>query len=110
MDWMNENGKGMQMDGAAGDVDPSSMVLRSDGLMPGMATQAEVNQLRTLPVKQADVLFLKLMINHHQGGVAMAKVALDETEERVVVNLCRSMVASQQSEIGLMTDMLRERS
>jgi uncharacterized protein (DUF305 family) len=85
-----------------------NMQLSSDGLMPGMATQAEVNQLRTLPVKQADTLFLKLMIAHHQGGVAMAQVALDQTKERVVDNLCRTMVASQKSEITQMTQLLQQ--
>jgi uncharacterized protein (DUF305 family) len=84
--------------------------LRPDGLMPGMATQAQVNQLRTLPPKQADVLFLRLMIAHHQGGVAMAQVALAETKERVVVNLCRTIVTDQQNEIIQMTQMLKQRS
>jgi uncharacterized protein (DUF305 family) len=109
MAWMNQ-GNGMQMGGATGTMDPSMMTLQPNGLMPGMATQAEVNQLRTLPVKQADVLFLKLMIAHHRGGVAMAQTALAETKERVVVNLCRTIVTSQQSEIVQMTQMLQQRS
>jgi uncharacterized protein (DUF305 family) len=108
MAWMNQ-GNGMQM-GGANSMDPSLMTLQPNGLMPGMATQAEVNQLRTLPVKQADVLFLKLMIAHHRGGVAMAQVAIAETKERVVVNLCRTIVTSQQSEIVQMTQMLQQRS
>ncbi len=110
MAWMGDMSKGMQMNGSTANVDPSMMELRPDGLMPGMATQAEVNQLRTLPPKQADVLFLKLMINHHRGGVAMAQAAIDLTKVRVVVNLCRTMVASQSNEINQMTQMLQQRT
>jgi uncharacterized protein (DUF305 family) len=110
MQWMGDAGKGMQMGGMTSDVDPTMMILRSDGLMPGMATQAQVNQLRTLPPKQADVLFLTLMIAHHKGGVAMAQVALDETKVRVVVNLCRTIVVGQKNEIIQMTEMLQQRT
>jgi uncharacterized protein (DUF305 family) len=110
MAWMNQShGGGMQM-GDGSTMDPSLMTLQADGLMPGMATQAQVNELRTLPVKQADVLFLKLMIAHHKGGVAMCQVALDETKVPVVDNLCRTIVASQTLEITQMTQMLNQRS
>jgi uncharacterized protein (DUF305 family) len=112
MQWMNQVTSGMNMTGGGSSnlpaMDPAYMHLRPDGLMPGMATQAQVNQLRTLPVKEADVLFLQLMIAHHHGGVAMAQTALAGTKERVVVNLCRTIVASQTAEIGQMTQMLQQ--
>jgi uncharacterized protein (DUF305 family) len=108
MAWMNQGG-GMNM-GAGSTMDPSMMRLRPDGLMPGMATQAQVNQLRTLPPAQADRLFLQLMIAHHRGGVAMAETALAETKEPVVVHLCRTIVTDQQLEIIQMTQMLQERA
>jgi uncharacterized protein (DUF305 family) len=108
MAWMNA-GDGMKM-GPGVSMDPAAMRLRPDGLMPGMATQAQVNQLRTLPVKQADVLFLKLMIAHHQGGISMAQVALAETKVPVVVHLCQTIVTSQQGEITAMTQMLQQRT
>jgi uncharacterized protein (DUF305 family) len=108
MAWMNQDG-GMHMGGGS-TMDPSLMRLRPDGLMPGMATQAQVNQLRTLPSAEADKLFLQLMIAHHRGGVAMAQTALAETTERVVVRLCRTIVTDQQLEIVQMTQMLQERA
>jgi uncharacterized protein (DUF305 family) len=109
MAWMNQSHSTMQM-GNGSTMNPSMMQLQANGLMPGMATQAEVNQLRTLPVKQADVLFLKLMIAHHKGGVAMCQVAIDETKVPVVDNLCRTIVASQTLEITQMTQLLDQRS
>jgi uncharacterized protein (DUF305 family) len=109
MAWMTQNGHSMQM-GSGSTMDPAWMKLQPNGLMPGMATQEQVNQLRTLPPAQADVLFLKLMIAHHRGGVTMAQVALDETKERVVVSLCRTIVKGQQLEITQMTQLLQQRS
>jgi uncharacterized protein (DUF305 family) len=111
MAWMSTiGGMGMDMGGTSSSAggDPSMMQLRPDGLMPGMATQTQVNQLRTLPPAKADILFLELMIAHHRGGVAMAQTALAGTKERVVVNLCQTIVTSQQSEIVQMTQMLQE--
>ncbi len=106
MEWMS----GHHHDGtSAGSVPASATHLRPDGLMPGMATQAQVNQLRSLPPAKADILFLQLMIAHHQGGVSMAEMALAETKEPVVVRLCRTIVNTQQNEIAQMNQMLKER-
>ena len=49
----------------------------TEGLMPGMATQEEMESLSTLPVDEAEILFLNLMIRHHQGGVQMAEALLE---------------------------------
>jgi uncharacterized protein (DUF305 family) len=81
----------------------------ADGRMPGMATNAQINQLRTLPVDQADVLFLRLMIAHHKAGVVMAQMAETMTREPVVDQLAGNMIAGQQNEITQMTQMLKLR-
>ena len=39
-----------------------------EGLMPGMATPEEVSSLSHLPPDRADVLFLRLMIAHHEAA------------------------------------------
>lgn len=105
MDWMGRGHGGMEMSGS-----DSPMQVQPNGLMPGMATQAQVNKLRTLPVAKADIEFLELMIAHHRGGVSMAQVALEETEEPVVVRLCQTMVKTQQNEITQMNQLLKERA
>ncbi|MFF7648933.1 DUF305 domain-containing protein [Streptomyces sp. NPDC007983] len=78
-------------------------------LMPGMATNTELDELRKAKGKAAEVLYLKLMTAHHKGGVAMAegaeKLVGNPTEKR----LATTMVRAQQSEIQLMADMLKER-
>jgi uncharacterized protein (DUF305 family) len=80
------------------------------GPMPGLATPAQVEELQSLEGVEAERMFLELMIAHHQGAVEMAEAVLARSDYPVVVSLAESIVASQQSEIALMEDMLAERS
>ena len=111
MTWMTQ--QKMDMAHASGTtlpaIDPAQMRLLPDGRMPGLATAAQIDQLRTLPVAQADVLFLRLMIAHHKAGVAMAQMAGALTNVGVVDRLAATMVAGQQNEIIQMTQMLAAR-
>lgn len=77
--------------------------------MPGMATQADLDRLAALTGRAAEIRFLQLMIAHHQGGVEMAKAALDRVRPAYERELAQSIVDSQQSEIGAMRDLLRVR-
>ncbi|CAM5692253.1 DUF305 domain-containing protein [Streptomyces griseomycini] len=82
---------------------------RDGALMPGMATNAEMERLGSLSGKQAEVFYLQLMTDHHEGGVHMAQGCVSRCEVRVEKRLARGMVEAQQSEIELMAGMLRER-
>ena len=77
--------------------------------MPGLATPQQIAELQGLEGRAAEVMFLELMIAHHQGAVEMAEAALERSTNDVVVDLSNSIVASQQAEIDLMNDMLAER-
>ena len=76
------------------------------GPMPGMATPAEIAQLQQVTPTQMDEAFLRLMIRHHRGGVTMAQGLLRLSDRPEVVRLAQGIVASQQSEIAAMQDML----
>ncbi|WP_318209432.1 MULTISPECIES: DUF305 domain-containing protein [unclassified Streptomyces] len=78
-------------------------------LMPGMASRAELDRLSKAPAKNAEVLYLQLMIRHHQAGVAMAQGYADLGADPLLVRLAEGMVAGQREEIDLMTDMLKRR-
>ncbi|MFF4649138.1 DUF305 domain-containing protein [Streptomyces sp. NPDC001380] len=78
-------------------------------LMPGMATNTDLDRLRKADGKAAEVLFLQLMIKHHRGGVDMARGYLGMSGNPVEKRLAGTMVAGQTSEIKLMTDMLAAR-
>jgi uncharacterized protein (DUF305 family) len=82
--------------------------LESDGLMPGMATQAQMNKLETLKGKELNVFFLQLMIHHHQGGLPMAQYAAEHAQSDYVRNLAQKMVQAQSNEIVQMEQMLRQ--
>lgn len=87
-----------------------SMPPGEDGaLMPGMATHAELDALRTSNGRKAEILYLQLMIEHHKGGVHMASGCASRCATGAEQRLARSMVTSQQSEISLMEDLLRKR-
>jgi uncharacterized protein (DUF305 family) len=79
------------------------------GPMPGMATEEQLAELRSLTGVEAEKLYLELMIEHHKAGVEMAQAILDRTENRAVTSLATSMVKSQQSEIDYMNELLAER-
>jgi len=69
------------------------------GLMPGMATDEQMAEFKTLTGSEADVMFADLMIAHHIGGVDMAKAALERTDNELVATAARRTVSQQQAEI-----------
>jgi uncharacterized protein (DUF305 family) len=82
--------------------------LEADGLMPGMATPAEITQLRTLTGNALDVDFLQLMIRHHQGGLQMEQYAASHASKSYVRDLAGKMQQAQSSEIIAMEQLLRQ--
>ncbi|MEJ7704659.1 MAG: DUF305 domain-containing protein [Geodermatophilaceae bacterium] len=79
------------------------------GVMPGMATPDELDELRGLSGDELDVRFLQLMIRHHQGAVPMADYALAHADTDVVRRLAQKVIESQSAEVLTMEQMLRER-
>lgn len=100
MSWLPEHG------GMAGMSDSD---LAGGALMPGMADTDELLELRSTTGPAFDVLFLQLMIRHHQGGTEMASYAADHAGVAEVVTLARSMAETQGAEIATLTDLLTAR-
>jgi uncharacterized protein (DUF305 family) len=100
MGWMADGGHaGHSMD-TSGD---------GDVLMPGMATEDELTELRELSGTALDVQFLRLMIRHHQGGLDMALYAADHADVEAVRRLARTIADTQTAETTTMTDLLAAR-
>ncbi|GGK55696.1 DUF305 domain-containing protein [Streptomyces flaveus] len=78
-------------------------------LMPGMASDAEMESLQKASGKAAEVRYLQLMYAHHVGGVHMAEGCVERCEVGVERDLARGMVEAQESEMKLMTDLLKKR-
>ncbi|RMI31662.1 DUF305 domain-containing protein [Nocardia stercoris] len=77
--------------------------------MPGMASDAEMEQLQKLTGPAQDTLFLQLMLRHHQGGLPMITDATDHADTDVVRSLAASMAKTQAGEMQTMTQMLTQR-
>ncbi|MBA3369505.1 MAG: DUF305 domain-containing protein [Geodermatophilaceae bacterium] len=99
-------GEPMSWMGGRGDMDMSGS---GPGLMPGMASVEELDDLRAADAVDFDVLFLQLMIRHHQGGTQMASYAAEHAEVAAVETLARSIANAQAAEIETLTDMLTAR-
>ena len=82
----------------------------ADGTMPGMATPAQLDELRAATGVEAERIFLRLMIAHHTGGVAMARAAVEDARTPEVRTLAGAIAASQAAEIQLLQQMLDARS
>lgn len=101
MGWMAAHPNHSGMDGGMGGPMAS---------MPGMASPAEMDALRRAAPAARDVLFLQLMLRHHQGGTDMLADAAERAETGYVRALATQMLATQNSESALMTSMLRDRN
>lgn len=73
----------------------------------GMATQAELSELRQSTGVPADCLFLSLMIRHHTGAVPMAQALVELGTDPRALQVAEGIIATQSAEIDLMTALQR---
>lgn len=73
--------------------------------MPGMATEAQLKELKGAKGEAFDTLFLKLMITHHEGAVTMAAEVLSEGNNVLVEEMANDVIAQQTSEINRMRSL-----
>ncbi|QHY95204.1 hypothetical protein SSPS47_08715 [Streptomyces sp. S4.7] len=108
MAWMARDGGHAGMDGMEG-MDHGAHEVRDGSLMPGMATKTELAALGAAKGEKAEILYLQLMTDHHKGGVTMARGCAELCEVDTERALAEGMVTAQQSELGLMADLLKAR-
>ena len=77
--------------------------------MHGMASDDELRRLRAAQGSDAEILFLQLMIRHHEGGVLMARAVERLSHRADVVGIARAIESGQRAEIDAMTEMLAKR-
>ncbi|MEV0962920.1 DUF305 domain-containing protein [Streptomyces sp. NPDC049910] len=105
----NGDGDGDNQDAGGATASPGGGQPGTGALMPGMATRSELDLLAQADGRAAEVLFLQLMTDHHKGGVAMADGCAELCTVPQEKALAQGMVDAQQSEIGLMADLLEKR-
>ncbi|WP_182481135.1 DUF305 domain-containing protein [Nocardioides immobilis] len=107
MEWMHE---GPGRTGSHGSHPSHETTSPDETVMPGMATQAKLNELNELTGSAQATLFLRLMIRHHQGGVIMATDAAKRASTPAVKEMAQRMAFVQVEEIDRMRRMLGDES
>ena len=74
----------------------------------GMGSGRMAKQMVTQNGKYSDRRFIDAMVPHHQGAIAMARVALENAEHEQIVELSRNIVSTQQSEIEELKSIKKE--
>ncbi|MFD9412594.1 DUF305 domain-containing protein [Streptomyces sp. NPDC059989] len=74
--------------------------------MSGMMTAEEMKQLESSSGKAFDTAFLKLMVKHHEGAVAMAKTEQSEGAYQPAKDMAAAIITSQSAEIARMKTLL----
>lgn len=75
--------------------------------MDGMMTDQQMRDLERSSGAAFDRMWLDMMIEHHQGAVAMARTQLDEGRLPEVKALSRAVIEGQTQEIATMTQLVR---
>lgn len=78
-------------------------------MMPGMLTDEQMAQLDAAKGKEFDKLFLRFMIQHHQGAVTMVEKlqgSYGAAQDEIVFRFSQDVVADQTTEIERMGKML----
>jgi uncharacterized protein (DUF305 family) len=83
--------------GAHGDAASAAFMAANDAMMKDMMVE---------PTGDADRDFIRMMIPHHQGAVAMAKVVLEYGKDADVKRLAEGIIKAQEEEIAWMQDWL----
>jgi uncharacterized protein (DUF305 family) len=75
--------------------------------MPGMMSDAQMQQLTDATGAEFDRLFLQLMIMHHQGAIEMSDTELAQGSNPEAIALAGSIKTSQTAEITEMQQLLQ---
>ncbi len=68
--------------------------------MPGMQTEADIAAMQKASGSDFDEQFIKMMIDHHRGGIHMADYAAEHAEDPRVRSLAKRMATQQTGEIA----------
>ena len=86
---------------------PDGQTQLTNGLMPGMASVEQVNQLTEARGNASDVLFCQLMLRHHEGGIHMVEGILQVSHNSTVRPLADTMLSGQQGEVTVLQQELK---
>ena len=78
--------------------------------MMGMATPEQMAALSAADGADFDVMFLRLMIRHHQGALDMCTDVLTNGSDEILRGWATDMYVTQQAQINWMQDLLADKT
>lgn len=91
---------------------PGMDMSQHHSLMPGMLTAKQMDALKNAKGQEFDHLFLKGMIQHHNGALTMVKDLFDTAgagQDAELFNFATDVESGQRAEIRIMQTMLGEK-
>jgi uncharacterized protein (DUF305 family) len=108
MDQMMGSGMGSGQQGMPGMMSPGSGGMpMNPSSMNQMNDMSMMGSMGKLPPGRLDVVFLSMMIPHHQGAIDMAKLVPDRAAHQELKDLATSIISSQSAEIDKMNGRLQ---
>lgn len=98
MSWMGDVGDGHAHGGTAGEPMTDEEALEA----MGMASPAQLAALEDATGREADCLFLELMIRHHEGAIPMAEALLSTGTDARALEFAQAIKDGQTAEIDAM--------
>lgn len=86
--------------------DASGSMGAMDHDMPGMMSGEDMSALEDAPDADFQERWLEMMVEHHEGAVAMAEEEVDDGRHEPAVDLAREIARSQREEIATMRALL----
>ncbi|MBE1608382.1 DUF305 domain-containing protein [Actinopolymorpha pittospori] len=81
---------------------PAMHAAHDSSSMPGMVAPETVARVRTLPREEAQVEFLRLMVEHHEGAVTMSQDYLGTDHNSFTRTIAQHIIREQTTEITYM--------
>ena len=103
----SEDTTGMDMGGMGSQGQMTSGGVTTAMSIPGMMSDADMQQLTAASGTEFDRLFLQQMIVHHQGALEMADTELAQGSNTAALALAQAIKTSQTAEITEMQQMLQ---
>ncbi len=74
--------------------------------MPGMADsmKMDMSKMSSAKDKDFDLMFIEMMMPHHEGAITMSKEALTKAEHPEIKTLATNIIKAQEAEIKMMAD------
>ena len=89
------------------DVPSTDMGEHGSMEMEGMMSAEDMDALAAMSGPEFEQMFLTMMIEHHEGAIAMAETELAEGQDAEAQELAQTIIDAQQAEITQMEQMLQ---